>query len=82
MRKATRSGRAPQREADLRAAAGLQPIDSFKAVAREWHIKNGPAWAPSHSSKIIRRLEQDVFPWIGSKPVDAFGRDRETTVSR
>ena len=34
-------------------------------------MKNAPAWAPSHSDKIIRRLERDVFPWIGSKPVNS-----------
>ncbi len=58
-----------QRATERRAAAGLPPADSFEAVAREWHQKNVATWAPSHSTKIIRRLEQDVFPWIGSKPV-------------
>jgi len=71
VRKETRSELALQREASQRAAAGLPPIDSFEAVAREWHTKNDSSWAPSHSSKIIRRLAQDVFPWIGSKPVGA-----------
>ena len=28
-----------------------------------------PAWAPTHLSKIVLRLENDVFPWIGSKPI-------------
>jgi Bacteriocin-protection, YdeI or OmpD-Associated len=41
----------------------------FDAVAREWHTKYAPTWAASHSSKIIRRLEMDPFPWIGAKPV-------------
>ena len=58
-----------RRTAAQRVTAGLPPIDSFEAVAREWHDKNVQAWAPSHSSKIIRRLEQDVFPWIGAKPI-------------
>ena len=58
-----------QRTTERRAAAGLPPVDSFEAVAREWHTKNVATWAPSHSIKINRRLEQDVFPWIGSKPV-------------
>ena len=26
-------------------------------------------WAASHADKIINRLENDVFPWIGSKPI-------------
>ncbi len=70
-RKEVRSELALHRAVTERAAAGLPPVDSFEAVAREWHTKNVPTWAPSHSSKIIRRLEQDVFPWIGAKPVGA-----------
>ena len=27
------------------------------------------SWAPSHADKIIRRLERDVFPWLGSLPI-------------
>ena len=71
VRKETRSELAIRRMSAQRATAGLPPIDSFEAVAREWHNKNVPTWAPSHSSKIIRRLEQDVFPWIGTKPISA-----------
>lgn len=32
-------------------------------------MKNEGTWASSHSEKIIRRLERDVFPWIGRQPV-------------
>ena len=70
-RKETREQFARLRNAEQRLIAGLPPADSFEAVAREWHSKNEPTWAPSHSSKIIRRLEQDVFPWIGSRHVGA-----------
>lgn len=47
-----------QREAQ---AAG----NAFEAVAREWHDKYSVRWADSHSIKIIRRLELDVFPILG-----------------
>jgi len=43
--------------------------NSFEAVAREWFAKQAPNWAASHASKIIERLERDVFPWIGSRPI-------------
>jgi len=43
---------------------------SFEAVAREWFHQKSPVWADSHSSKIIVRLEQDIFPWLGSKPIN------------
>lgn len=71
LRNAIRSELALRRTAQQRSAAGLPPIDSFEAVAREWHAKNEPTWVSLHSSKIIRRLGQDVSPWIGAKPVGA-----------
>ncbi len=43
--------------------------NSFEAVAREWFTKQAPVWAESHSSKVIIRLEQDIFPWLGGRPI-------------
>jgi integrase len=43
--------------------------NSFEAIAREWFAKNRDSWATSHADKIIRRLENDVFPWLGGKPI-------------
>jgi integrase len=64
-------------------ASGVDPSDnrkalksvlsgegSFEAVAREWFYQKSPVWAGSHSSKIIVRLEQDIFPWLGSKQIN------------
>lgn len=51
------------------ATANVQrQANSFEIVAREWFAKNSPTWAENHSSKIIRRLERDIFPWIGDRP--------------
>lgn len=49
--------------------ARLGAENSFEAVAREWHAKYAPTWSENHSSRILRRLELDAFPWIGGKPV-------------
>jgi len=43
--------------------------NSFEAIAREWFAKNQHTWAESHAEKIISRLERDVFPWLGSRPI-------------
>lgn len=43
--------------------------NSFEVVAREWFTKYTPQWKPSHSEKIIRRLEADIFPWLGTRPI-------------
>ncbi len=42
---------------------------SFEYVAREWHKKFSPTWSASHGTKLFRRLELYVFPWVGSRPV-------------
>lgn len=43
--------------------------NSFEVIAVEWFEKKSPAWAEGHSSKIIARLRNDVFPILGSKPI-------------
>jgi integrase len=65
-RKQVASGIDPsaKRQAETSAAA-----DTFEAVAREWFDKQKSTWAESHSSKIIGRLERELFPWIGKRPV-------------
>ena len=52
-----------------KAATEARVANSFETVAREWYAKNSPAWAKSHGERILRRLERDVFPWIGGRPV-------------
>jgi len=49
--------------------AGLPLPESFEAVAREWFYKQEGAWAKGHREKIVRRLERDVFPWLGARPI-------------
>ena len=53
-----------KRQADKAALA-----NTFEGVAREWFAKHSKNWAETHSSKIISRLERDVFPWLGSLPI-------------
>lgn len=53
----------------VKAAQGKRAANSFETVAREWFDKHAPNWKENHSSKIIRRLEVDIFPWLGAYPV-------------
>ena len=52
-----------------KARAAAAESQSSAAVAREWFEKFSPNWAPAHARNVIRQLERDVFPWLGSKPV-------------
>jgi len=44
--------------------------DSFEAVAREWFAKEKAIWKPSHADTVIGRLEKNIFPWLGSTPIN------------
>jgi len=67
---------------DKRKAEQAAGAETFEAIAREWFAKYSPNWAPGHSSKIIRRLELDVFPWIGGKPIVSITAPDVLTVLR
>lgn len=42
---------------------------SFEYVAREWLLKFSTKWTDEHTDRLRRRFENDVFPYIGSKPI-------------
>jgi len=52
-----------------KAAKGERAANSFEVVAREWFTKHTANWSATHASRTIRRLERDIFPWIGEKPI-------------
>jgi len=43
--------------------------NSFEAIGREWYAKTAPTMAESTKEKLLRRLEVDVYPVIGSRPI-------------
>ena len=57
-----------QRKAAKREAKGRE-INSFEAVAREWYGKQAHVWVAHHASDVLRRLESNLFPEIGSEPI-------------
>jgi len=60
----------PSENRKIQNAAKIERLgNSFEVVAREWFAKFKPGWAPSHSEKIINRLENDLFPWLGDRPI-------------
>lgn len=56
---------AEQRKAAKMVAATANCDNTFEPIAREWFKLNERTWVKSHSTKIIKRLERDVFPLIG-----------------
>ncbi len=56
--------RRTEKRAKLEAAAS-----SFEAVAREWHKEFQAKKSKRYADRILRRLEVDVFPWLGRRPI-------------
>ena len=52
-----------------KTARGELLADSFEFVAREWQAKFRVTWSTVHADTIKDRLEKEIFPWLGSRPV-------------
>lgn len=59
---------AERKAANLRKKLAAE--NSFEAVAMEWYNKQLHTWVPHHASDVKRRLESNIFPTIGKRPID------------
>lgn len=55
--------------AKAQAAARARQAHDFESVARDWHARLLKTWKPDHAATILRRLETQVFPDLGGKPI-------------
>lgn len=70
-RKQISSGTDPLQERKIeKIQQHIDSENSFENVAREWFEKNKAKWKVRHSRYIIKRLEQNLFPLIGFRPVN------------
>jgi integrase len=51
----------------LRAAA---TADTFEKAGREWHAAQVGRWSKVHAADVLGSLERDVFPFLGSLPIN------------
>jgi len=68
-RKLLADGADPGETRKAMKASQIADAETFEVVAREWFAKNSPTWAENHSNRLIRRLERDIFPWLGNAPI-------------
>jgi len=58
-----------QAKKDKALASAEKSANTFEKIAREWHTNRLPSWRESTAKDTIRRLEVDIFPVIGAKPI-------------
>lgn len=57
-----------------RRAAKMAKVDaatnSLQVIADEWFAIRSPVLAPKYAIKIIELLRRDIYPWLGSRPIN------------
>lgn len=49
--------------------SSIQETETFEVIAREWHNRFKSTWSEGHATTIMDRMERDLFPWIGKRPI-------------
>lgn len=60
---------AAKKEKKRKAVRNAQ--NTFKVIALDWHSNQKGRWSEKYAQNILHRLENDVFPYIGSEPISA-----------
>ena len=58
-----------QEKKDQERIRGEKAAQTFEKLAREWHANKLPTWHESTARDLLRRLEIDIFPQLGSMPI-------------
>ena len=57
-----------ERKSEKRVAA-FRAGNTFEGVAREWWKTKSDGWSASHAQSTLHRLEHELFPALGGRPV-------------
>lgn len=70
IRKQVAKGADPSAHRKAQTAALVDAkANTLKAVALAWHAKFKPQWTDHHAHRVLQRIEDNVFPWVGAKPI-------------
>ncbi len=54
---------------EAKRIALLHADNSFETIAREWHATKSHSLEPRYANFVLRRLEKDMFPKLGTRPI-------------
>ncbi|HEY0682972.1 MAG TPA: integrase arm-type DNA-binding domain-containing protein [Steroidobacter sp.] len=68
VRKLVAKGVDPSAHRKAKTAALIDAkANTLKTVTIAWHEKFKPQWSAHHAHRVLQRLEDNVFPWLGAK---------------
>lgn len=69
-RKLLASGTDPSnKRKEERRLAVFKAGNTFEAVAKEWFENEKPKWTPDHAARLWRRLDANIIPILGDRPI-------------
>ena len=54
----------------LRRSREQEAENTFEALAREWFESKRPGWTPDYATKLLSRLNADLIPPLGKRPIN------------
>ena len=71
-RKLVAAGIDPSERKQMQKRAALKAAgDTFESISREWVGRRGKHWTAAHGARELRRLERDLFPWLGKRSISS-----------
>lgn len=49
--------------------AAIITENTYENIAREWHATKKPSWSGRHPETVMKKLEGDLFPDLGQRPI-------------
>ena len=56
-------------KSNKKAAQATAAANTFEGIAREWHSTKSSGWSKTHTETTMERMEKNLFPWLGAKPI-------------
>ncbi len=69
-----------QHKQKKKAAMKEKTKNNFEAIAWEWIKKQKTKWSEGHTYRVTRKLELNVFPWLGKQPIKEITSEELLTV--
>lgn len=54
---------------EQKVALQTKSENAFEKIAREWHQLKSAKWSARYASDIMEAFKNDIFPYVGTKPV-------------
>lgn len=45
-------------------------LNNFETIALEWHKQKSANWSESYTNKVLRAIQRDLLPYLGTLPLD------------